>query len=247
MLLNDISMERFKGLFRGGAILLVPYGTVEAHGTHLPLGTDTIIACKVAEAVASRVDALVVAPPLNYGVCTSTAQHQGTIGISPSTLRALTKDIVRSSHRHGVRQVVLLSGHGGGIHRASMREAAEELVRELRDIKIAALTIYDILPREEVGSIIETTDDSHAGELETSVMLYLAEHLVVGRAEQEYPSFPPHITVYNKQAFWAGAVWGNPQKASREKGKRVFELMVSAVEGFIEDFKGFDETAFRED
>ncbi len=239
MFIEDLSMDEFRESVERGRTLVIPYGTVEAHGVHLPLGTDTMIVMAVLEEVANRLD-IMVAPPLNYGVCTSTSMHSGTIGITPSTLRSLTTDIVRHAYEQGVREFILLSGHGGGLHLSAMREASEELVRELEGIKIAALTLYEILP-EETRAIIETPADSHAGELETSLILYLSEHLVKGGAKEEYPKLPKPIVVRNKPRYWRGAVWGNPEKATKEKGQKVYRVMVSSVEEFIKRFQAFTE------
>ncbi len=237
MLIENITMEEFRLAVAGHKPLVIPYGTVEAHGTHLPLGTDTMIVMAVLTEVAKRLD-IMVAPPVNYGVCTSTAMHPGTIGITPSTLRALTTDLVCHGYEHGVREFILISGHGGGLHLSAMREASEALIRRLNDVKIAVLTLYEILP-EEARSLVETPDDSHAGELETSLILHLSEHLVRGRAGEEYPALPEYIVVRDKPRYWPGAVWGNPQRATEKKGERIFKFMVESVEEFIRRFRSF--------
>ncbi len=237
MFIEHITMEEFKEGVDRGRTLVIPYGTVEAHGTHLPLGTDTMIIMAVLKEVAKRLDVM-VAPPLNYGVCTSTSMHPGTLGLTPSTLRALTTDLVHHGYEQGVREFVLISGHGGGLHISAMRETAEMVVKELEGIKVAALTLYEILP-EEARGIIETPGDSHAGELETSLILYLSEHLVKGRAKEEYPGLPKPIVVRDKTRYWHGAVWGNPLKATGQKGEAAFRVMVSSVEEFIRRFRAF--------
>ncbi|MEJ5364183.1 MAG: creatininase family protein, partial [Desulfosoma sp.] len=76
--------------------------------------------------------------------------------------------------------------------------------------------------------------DSHAGEVETSLMLHLHPHWVCGTAEEAYPTFPEHILVRNKRAFWPTGVWGNPQAASAEKGRRLMEASISALVTLIE-------------
>ena len=82
MLLEDITMADFENGIKKTKILIIPFGTIEEHGSHLPLSTDTIQVYEVVKEAAKRVPAF-VAPPLHYGVLTSTRQHPGSIGISP--------------------------------------------------------------------------------------------------------------------------------------------------------------------
>lgn len=237
MLIENITMKEFREGLKRTKTLIVPYGTVEAHGTHLPLSTDTLIIQEVVKKVGEDI-AVFVAPPVHYGVCSSTSGHPGTITISAGTLRRITADIVRDAYRKGLRNFILISGHGGGIHVSAMKEAAEGLAEELPDAKIAALSIYEALP-PGVETLAETKNDSHAGELETSLVLYLAGGLVKGRAKEEYPKLPRPIIVKNKQKYWPGAVWGNPKKAGREKGKKLFGIMVESVRGLVKRLEGF--------
>lgn len=239
MLLDEITMEEFSRGLSGTKTLIVPYGTVEAHGTHLPLGTDTLIIREVVKAVAER-RPVFVAPPLHYGVCTSTGQHAGTIGITPSTLRRITGDLVRDGYGRGLRNFVLISGHAGGQHISAMKEAAEALTTELPEVTIASLSLYEVLPREELD-LSRAKNDSHAGDFETSLVLYLAKDLVKGRAKEEYPKLPSPIIARDKLKFWPGAVWGNPAMADEAKGEKLFKLLVEKVVELIERVEGFGE------
>lgn len=227
MFLEEMTMEEFRVGLKRTKTVIVPFGTVEAHGTHLPLSTDTMIINEVVKKAAEKI-AVFVAPPVHYGVCTSTGQHPGTIGISPGTLRGLVMDIVRDGWRKGLKNFVLISGHGGRIHVSSIKEAAEAAIDELKGVRIAALSIYEVLG-EEAERIAETPGDSHAGEMETSLILYLAPTLVKGRAKEEYPKLPKPIIVKDKLKYWPGAVWGNPEKATVTKGERLFKIMVQSV------------------
>ncbi|MBI5642124.1 MAG: creatininase family protein [Deltaproteobacteria bacterium] len=231
MILGESTMTEFRKSVRGARTLIMPFGTVEAHGSHLPLNTDTFIIREVIKKVSEK-NNVFMAPPLQYGVCTSTFDHPGTIGITSGTLRAITTDIVNSGYKQGFRNFILISGHGGSLHVAALREAGEALVSAHEDMKIAALSIYEMIGKE-AEAIIETKNDSHAGEAETSLMLYLAPRLVKGRAEEEYPDLPRPIIVKDKVRRWKGAVWGNPQKASVEKGEALFKVMVSRVEDLV--------------
>ncbi|MBI5682490.1 MAG: creatininase family protein [Deltaproteobacteria bacterium] len=237
MLLENITMTDFKKGLKKTKTLIIPFGTVEEHGSHLPLSTDTIQVYEVCKEAAKRVNVF-VAPPLHFGVLTSTRQHAGSIGISPNSLRAITRDIIKSAYSQGLKNFILISGHAGGIHMSALREVGEGLIDEICDIKIAVISEYDSIVKE-AGKVVETENDGHAGEIETSRVLYLAPNLVKGRAKEEYPEFPAPFIARDKVKHWKNGVWGNPQKATKEKGKKL--IMVS-VDKVVEIAKKIEQT-----
>jgi creatinine amidohydrolase len=238
MILENITMAEFKRHLKKTKTIIFPFGTIEEHGGHLPLNTDTLIVYEILKRVVNR-RKVFLAPPVYYGVCTSTSQHPGTIGITPSTLRRLTYDIVRDSYQKGLRTFFLITGHGGGLHSSAMKEAAERLIEELKGVKIAVVCPYDILYKE-LSELADTSNDSHAGEIETSLVLSLAPDLVKGRAQEDYPKLPKPFVVKNKLKYWRSGVWGNPEKASREKGEKAIELIVDKIIGIIDQAEKID-------
>jgi len=226
-LLENITMHEFKQYLKKTKTIVFPFGTIEEHGKHLPLNTDSLIIEESLKRVALK-RKFFLAPIVYYGVCTTTKDHPGTISISPGTLRSLSFDLVTEAYKKGLRNFVLISGHGGSLHMSAMKETAEVLVEKLKGIKIAVLSPYDVLWRE-LSEITETPNDSHAGELETSMMLYLAPKLVKGRSPEEYPKIPKPLTVKDKVKYWPGGVWGNPKKASVEKGKKAIKLITDKI------------------
>jgi creatinine amidohydrolase len=228
MLVGEITMPEFKKGVKKSSVLIVPFGTVEAHGTHLPLNTDTLVIREAVRKVAEKNKSVFMAPPIQYGVCTSTGPHPGTLGITASSLRHIASDIVKSAYAQGFRNIMLVSGHGGSIHVSALKEVAEELVAQLEGLKMAAFSIYELVGRE-AGEIADTKNDSHAGELETSLVLFLAPRLVKGRSKEEYPDFPRPLILKDELKYWPGAVWGDPGKATAEKGERLFKAMVAKL------------------
>ncbi|MEW6601684.1 MAG: creatininase family protein, partial [Nitrospirota bacterium] len=174
-----------------------------------------------------------LAPPVYYGVCTTTGQHPGTIGITPETLRRLTCDIVKDAYKKGLRTFFLITGHGGGLHSSALKEAAESLIEELKGTKIAVLCPYDVL-HKELAELAESVNDSHAGEIETSLVLSLAPELVKGSSKKDCPKLPRPFVVKDKIRYWRSGVWGDPSKASRKKGDRAAELIVSKIVEIID-------------
>lgn len=228
MILAEMTMPQVEAALAAGCrTVFIPFGALEEHGPHLPLATDTIQAYQVGIR-ASELVPLFVAPPIHYGNCRSTSCHPGTVSISTTTLRSLMKDIVRSFYGQGLRNIIVLTGHAGGSHRLALQDTGEELLTELPELRIAVVTEYD-LAREEGRGLIETAGDAHAGEIETSRIMHSHPELVQGTAPEEYPCFPVGVLVRNKRKYWPGGVWGNPAKASAEKGAAIEALVVKKV------------------
>lgn len=239
MIIEHITSHEFENGLKKTRCVVIPFGSTEEHGSHLPLSTDTIQAYEVAKA-ASRLIPLFVAPPLHYGCCRSTSKHPGTISISTNTLKAFLKDIVCSFHEQGMRQFIVFSGHAGSTHKMALIDAGEELIRQFLDISVAVLTEYD-LAYEEGKELIETKGDSHAGEIETSRILHLNPELVKGCDEREFPSFPKGMLVRDKRKYWKNGVWGDPTKSSREKGERINDLVVKKLVEYVLFMENFVE------
>lgn len=236
MIIEELTMNEFEAGLRKTRTVLIPFGSTEEHGSHLPLATDTLMAQEVGRKLAQR-RSIFIAPALPYGVCRSTSGHPGTLSISTATLRAFTLDLVTSLHGQGLRRFILLTGHAGGTHTSALVDAGEELLQKFEDIRIAVLTEYMLAAKGGRG-IIETADDSHAGEIETSRMLHSHPQRVKGRGEREYPTFPTGILVRDKRRYWPNGVWGDPSLATAEKGKRLEEAVVDTLDRLVTELEG---------
>ncbi len=239
MIIEDITMAEFEAGLARTRTVLIPFGATEEHGTHLPLATDTLQAMEIGRKLAER-RPIFIAPPIHYGVCRSSSDHPGTISIRTETLKSLALDIVASLYRQGLRNVVILSGHAGGTHNAALIDAGEEMLRRHPELKLAVLTEY-LLAAGEGKDIIETAGDSHAGEIETSRILHSHPQLVKGEGEREFPSFPAGILVRDKRRYWPGGVWGDPTRASAEKGARIEHVVLDALERLVEQLEKLEE------
>ncbi len=221
---EDLRMPEFSAWREEHRTVILPVGSVEEHGPHLPLGTDTFHALEVARR-AAELRPVVVAPPLYYGLCRSTREHPGTVSISGETLKALVTDLGREFHRQGAMNLVIMSGHAGGTHMAALVEAGETLLAELPDLQVAVVNLLDLL-REVVAArpeLVQTRGDSHAGEVETALMLAMSPHLVKGTAPAEWPTFPKYLLVRDKRRYWPGGVWGDPAPATAAQGEKILQ------------------------
>jgi creatinine amidohydrolase len=235
MNLSEMTMPRFEAALRETRTAILPLGSVEEHGLHLPLSTDTLQVVETARRAAERVPVF-VAPPLHYGYCRSTRDHPGTLSITPETLRRVVFDVGASLHRHGIRGLILASGHAGGIHVSAMEEAAEALVDAFPDLEVAAFCEYR-WAQEESSGIVVTADDGHAGEIETSRILALDERLVEGTSPEEYPAFRKPFVPRRKRPEWPGGVWGDPSKGSRQKGELLYERTAARLAALVREME----------
>ena len=142
-------------------LLLVPLGAVEQHGHHLPLATDTTVACAVAEAAAGDLDGALLAPALAYGASGEHEDFPGTVSIGTEALTGLLVEYGRSACRWAGR-LVLVNGHGGNLD--ALRTAGTQLRTEGRDVAW--------FPCGVAGA------DAHAGRTETSLMLHVEPDVV---------------------------------------------------------------------
>ena len=239
MLVAELTMEEFEeGLSRTRTIVL-PFGSVEEHGPHLPLGTDTLQMYEIARLAAQK-RPLFVGPPVYYGLCRSTSEHPGTISIRGETLKALCLDLLSSYFAQGLRNFLILSGHAGGTHLAYLIDAGEEFLRREEEARVAVASIIDLL-NLYARDLLETPGDSHAGELETSLAYYFYPELVKGTAREEYPTFPKALLVRHKRKYWPGGVWGNPERASREKGEAFAARLAEGIVQLAAQIENFEE------
>lgn len=240
MLLQHMTMPEFESARREIATVILPVGAVEEHGGHLPLGLDAMHSWALAQEAAKLTPCL-VAPPLYYGLCRSSAQHPGTVGISGNSLRLLLHDIGCSLWGQGVGALCLLTGHAGGTHQCCLAEAGEALLRDT-GLEVAVVCVLDLLGG--AADIIECKGDSHAGEVETSLAMHLWPELVKGASPEEYPTFDRFLLTRDKRGHWPGGVWGDPSLASADKGRRI---LAAEAEQLAEVVQALDRAVGRRD
>jgi len=125
--------------------------------------------------------------------------------------------------RQGWRNLVFISGHAGGTHISAILEAGEQLLAELPEVRVAVVNLLDVLGEvlADRPDLVQTKGDSHAGEVETAIMMAAYPELVRGRAPEEWPRFPKYVLVRNKRRYWPGGVWGNPAPATAAQGEAI--------------------------
>jgi mycofactocin system creatininase family protein len=200
--------------------LLVPLGSTEQHGPHLPFDTDSRIAVAVAVAAADRVGDVVVAPSVDYG---SSGEHQafaGTLSIGTEALEMVLVELGRSALPPFAR-MVFVNGHGGNA--PAVRAAVELLVSEGRPVAAWHPDLSGVEPC-----------DAHAGHTETSLLLALAPDAVrLDRAEvgntEPLADLASRLTADGVVVVAPNGVLGDPRAASADHGRRLFEDLVDSL------------------
>jgi creatinine amidohydrolase/Fe(II)-dependent formamide hydrolase-like protein/7-cyano-7-deazaguanine synthase in queuosine biosynthesis len=224
---------------------ILPCGSIEQHGPHLPLDVDyfdsVYLADRVAEAC-SHPKPLVL-PGIPYGVAYHHEDFKGTVSISNNALSLLVYDIGMSLARNGIRKLIILNGHGD--NSPTLLYAAQMINR---DTGIFVCVESGETSDTDLYSFIETPNDIHAGEIETSTTLAVRPEVVrmnlavnetlnFGSSYLDYTS-ERGVAWYVRTKFISGSgIMGNPTLASARKGKKFWEIMIAHLVRFVEEVK----------
>ncbi len=239
----DLTWEEARDAAAAGAVALVPVGSTEAHGPHLPLGTDVVIAQEVAARAAAKIEArgrrALVFPPLAYGVTEFAAGFTGTVSLRPETLKALLVDLARSIASQGFGPVVLVNHHLEPEHFAALHAAADEAAP-------ARVIVPDHRRKPWALALGEEfcRGGSHAGCYETSLVL-AASPASVRDARGELPPFDVDLGKAIRggaRTFLAmggdRAYFGNPAAATAAEGNTLYESLSDHVVSLVFDNQG---------
>lgn len=220
--LSELTWRRVAERLREDPRLLVPVGSLLQHGPHLPLGTDILIATRLAEEISRRHEVL-LAPTLPYGAASERdADYAGTAPLRGKTLHRTLNELVSAWEEQGVEEFVLLTSHGYGPHLQALATVASDAAR-VRSVDLHAVDLSAFLEGHQGGE--------HAGELATSLMLHLAPARVrMEEAEDlELPTEAVGQLRVGEEPIpppGSSGVVGRPSLASAEKGRRIFEYLV---------------------
>jgi len=242
-LMSELSWEAFRDAVRRSDLVLVPVGTLEAHGGS-PLGTDTIIPTAMANDLAPRLGAL-IAPAIAYGVTNSLLPYPGSTTVSSATFVAYLLEACTGLVDAGFRRVVILNGHGG------QTKEVNEVVHRLFDLKRAfAVSVEwwgpagEDLTREVYGNVVS----GHAGVEETAMVMTAAPHTIdrdrvlkarrlpLRRGVKPRP-FPSTVMLERAETHGEGAPVLDAAKA-----RRYYDGVIEAVERTIREvLEGWEE------
>jgi creatinine amidohydrolase/Fe(II)-dependent formamide hydrolase-like protein len=242
---GELTWPEAEERFRQVDIALLPVGSIEQHGPHLPIDTDAYDAEYLARQVARSCSnpKPFVLPLLPFGVSYEHDDFKGTVSITNDTLSRLVYDIGISTARNGIKKLVIINGHGGNT--PALNYAAQTITRDARIfVCVDSGETSDV----DIYRLISTPNDVHAGEIETSTSLATRPHLVkMGEAPTSIPQFSSRYLNFTSrhgvswyaytQNLSPDGVLGNAAGATIEKGREIWKIMIAHLVALVEDLK----------
>jgi creatinine amidohydrolase len=216
-----------EALAKGYTTAVIGIGSTEQHGPHLPTKTDTLIGDAIAHGVAAKLGNALQAQTIRVGCSDHHLAFPGTISLRFSTLKAIIDDYVTSLEKHGFKTIILLPSHGGNF--APVRESIDELNKKHTGLKIIGYTdlqgfVNFFFKISAEFGINQEEAGAHAGETETSFILFLEENLV--EKERFTPGYlgplgEKEVKIVLEKGMPSlseKGILGDPTKATSEKG-----------------------------
>jgi creatinine amidohydrolase len=248
-LLSSISWLAFRELTTRPLVAILPLGAIEAHGPHLPLGTDILIAEAMARAGAERLSArgfeVAVLPSLPVAPAPFAAGFAGTIDIAAAAIATTVEGIARSLGSHGVRATIVANAHHDPTHVAAIRAAVTQIEKEH-----SAVLIFPDLTRRRWASRLTDEFQSgacHAGRYESSIVLAEAPERVAITTMKSLTANPRSLTVAIQrgdrtftEAGGVDAYFGAPADASADEGREIIEQLGRIIDDAVVEVLGAD-------
>lgn len=238
--LDELSTIEAKQAAERGTVVIFPIGSVEEHGKHLPLCTDSVQSEYIAAEVAKKTGSL-VAPPFRQGICNAGHNFPGTMSIEFDTLRSVARDVLSELARNGFNRIIVLTGHAGSSHMTALKLAAQEVVQKgagnaERKTRIMVLSDYDFA--DELKEKLDfPKEDGHAGAIETSRIMAIRADLAKAKGEASFPKMPRFEVVADPERYFTSGVNGDPTLATVEKGRVMNEYIVEQVAKLVEELR----------
>jgi creatinine amidohydrolase len=242
-----LSWPEIRDLAKKNIVIMQPFAAIEDHGPHLPVETDNLLIDAICRAAAEKIpDDVVLMPLIPYGYVEHHMDFPGPISIGARHLIGYLADALKSLARHGFRRILVANGHGSN---RPFMDVAARIAMEQSEAIVATITPYALV-KEEIKEICQSKYISHAEEMETSLVLYLDESLVDQRNMVEDVNFP--ISRFHWRSLietpplgfmdrWSRisktGVVGDARPATREKGEKLFHLIVERLVELIQDFR----------
>ena len=204
--------------------LIIPVGTCEQHGPHMPLGCDTIIVERLAADLSAEF-AVLLAPTVEYGVNVETERgFAGNASLRKKTLHRMLNDLLDTWEANGIREFILLTAHEHDPHLEALSTVITSEAR-VRVVDIFSVDLKDLLEGQD--------DPMHGDEVDTSLLLYIAPELVNMEVAQDYMMSREELRRYRRGWLRVpraspGSI-GRPRLASAEKGRALYERLYTRI------------------
>jgi len=217
---EDMTWKEIEEKLKDTQTILVPLSPLEQHGPHLPVSTDYFRGYEVCKRAAEKTNVFCL-PPMIMGLLNKMYNYPGAVSVSPATLEMFVKDICKSLKKTGFKKIIIISGHGGSHHPAAIKKALEKM----GDKNIKFFKVSDLVDEELKERLFEIKEDKHAGEKETSEMIYLAEEKVkMNKAVSSFPKYPKDIIPEDFKKINPTGVMGDATKATKKKERNILKL-----------------------
>lgn len=231
MELKDLTGKDYESAEK--AVALLPVGSVERHGDHLPLGTDGELPIHIAREAGKRLNCIVM-PPVWYGSCNAMKPFPGTFDVNQDALYWYLRSIMEEAERNGIGLLVVLNGHGGNATPIQMAARAATH-REGSRLSVVAFDWWRDLGLSKLPLF---KAPGHAGEDETAAMLAIAGDSVkvkdAVRFDAEYPRFKVYSQMMDRRIY-AKAVTGDATSAKAMSGKELLDAAVEDLVAFVKE------------
>ncbi|MEO7775462.1 MAG: creatininase family protein [Steroidobacteraceae bacterium] len=244
---QDFTTAELAHLDAERCVALLPVAAVEQHGPHLPVGTDALINAALVDALlAQQRPGLIALPAMPVGHSLEHGDFPGTLSIGAEALLSAWESIGASLVRSGARKLVILNTHGGNI---PLVQLAALRLRASHSLLVVRGNYFAFGAPEGLFPVDELRDGLHGGEMETSLMLHLYPHLVRREQFARFDALPAQLARRNR---WLGAekpvgigwlsqdlhpegVCGNAARADAVRGRKLFEHLVEALLGLLDE------------
>lgn len=245
---NRLTWQEMNETIAAEKVVVLPTGSTEQHGPHLPLDVDAFLAETVCMEVGRRIPReVLVLPTVAYGLNRHHMDFPGTIHIEPEVFIAFCLNITKSVAYHGFKKIAIVNGHGSNYPLIDV--VARKTVLETESL--CAACNYASFASAAFDEVRETDVIAHADEMETSLYLYVdASRVRFDRAVEDgdvsgtylssdsTSNYPVRLSDYWGRWTRTG-VHGNPTKATKEKGRVIFEAAVSGLIDFVREWKAW--------
>jgi creatinine amidohydrolase len=239
---NHLTWQEMNDAIAAQPVVLLPVGSTEQHGPHLPLDVDIFLCEQVCLEIARRMPGKVlVLPPVPYGLNLHHIDFPGTIHIEPEVFIAFCLNVTKSVAYHGFKRILVVNGHGSNAPLADLVARKTVLATE----SICASVSYYVFGQEAFDGVKESEVTAHADEFETSLYLALApervqmERAVAGDDHRARHMSSDSVGKVRFSDWWGRwtttGVHGDPRPANAEKGKVIWEAVLRGMQETVQD------------